>query len=172
PGVPGLFSSSEAPRLPLQYGGGPIMPSPRAILRVPRAVTFALVRFLRTIVVIGFATFALALLLLRFVVLPQVENYRDTLTGLLARQLGQPVELAVIKTGWDGWNPKLVVEGFRVLDRARASPTPLLSLPKLEMIVAWTSVPLLELRLKVLIVDGPRLAIRRDRSGALRIARV
>jgi uncharacterized protein YhdP len=146
------------------------MPSSRAILRVPRAVTFALVRFLRTIVVVGFATFALALLLLRFVVLPQVENYRDTLAGVLARHLGQPVEIAVLRTGWDGWNPKLVVEGFRVLDKARTSPTPLLALPKLEMIVAWTSVPLLELRLKELIVDGPRLAIRRDRSGVLRIA--
>jgi uncharacterized protein (TIGR02099 family) len=146
------------------------MPAPRAILRAPRAVTLALVRFLRTVVVVGFATFALALLVLRFVVLPQVESYRGTLASLLARQLGQPVEIAVLSTGWDGWNPKLVVEGFRVLDKARASPTPLLSLPKLEMIVSWTSVPLLELRLKELIVDGPRLAIRRDRSGILRIA--
>ncbi len=146
------------------------MPSSRAILRAPRAVIFALVRFLRAAVVIGFATFALALLVLRFVVMPQVENYRGTLAALLSRQLGQPVEIAVLNTGWDGWNPKLVVEGFRVLDRARASPTPLLSLPKLEMTVAWTSVPLLEIRLKELIIDGPRLAIRRDRSGVLRIA--
>jgi len=146
------------------------MPSPRAILRVSGAVTLALVRVFRTIVVVGFATFALALLLLRFVVMPQIENYRGALAGLLSRQLGQPVEIAVLNTGWDGWNPKLVVEGFRVLDRARASPTPLLALPKLEMIVAWTSVPLLELRLKELIIEGPRLAIRRDRSGVLRIA--
>ena len=57
-----------------------------------------------------------------------------------------------------------------MLDRARANPTPLLLLPKLDMIVAWTSVPLLELRLKELIIDGPRLAIRRHRSGVLRIA--
>ena len=146
------------------------MPSPRAILRVSGAVTLALVRAFRTIVVVGFATFALALLALRFVVLPQIENYRGTVAGLLSRQLGQPVEIAVLSTGWDGWNPKLVVEGFRVLDRARASPTPLLALPKLEMIVAWTSVPLLELRLKELVIEGPRLAIRRDRSGVLRIA--
>ena len=146
------------------------MPSPRAILRAPRAVTFALVRLLGTIVLVGFATFAVALLLLRFVVLPQVETYRDALAALLARQLGQPVEIAVLGTGWDGWNPKLVVQGFRVLDKARASPTPLLSLPKLEMIVAWTSVPLLELRLKELVIEGPRLAIRRDRSGIVRVA--
>ena len=76
------------------------MPSPRAILRVPRAVFFALIRFLRTIVVIGFATFALALLLLRFVLLPQVENYREALAGLLSRQLGQPIEIAVLTTGF------------------------------------------------------------------------
>jgi len=146
------------------------MPSPRAILRVSGAVTLALVRVFRTIVVVGFATFALALLVLRFVLMPQIENYRGTLATLLSKQLGQPVEIAVLHTGWDGWNPKLVVEGFRVLDRARVSPTPLLALPKLEMIVAWTSVPLLELRLKELVIEGPRLAIRRDRSGVLRIA--
>ena len=146
------------------------MPSPRAILRVPRAVTYAVVRFVRAIVVIGFAAFALALLAVRFVVFPQIETYRDTLASVLTRQLGQPVEIAALSTGWDGWNPKLVVEGFRVLDRARANPTPLLLLPKLEMIVSWTSLPLAELRLKELIIEGPRLAIRRDRSGILRIA--
>ena len=96
------------------------MPSPRAILRAPRAVILALVRILRAIVVVGFAAFALALLVVRFVVFPQIESYRDTLASVLARQLGQPVEIAALTTGWDGWNPKLVVEGFRVLDRARA----------------------------------------------------
>lgn len=146
------------------------MPSQRAILRGPSAVTHAVVRFVRAIVVIGFAALALALLAVRFIVFPQIESYRDTLASILSRQLGQPVEIAALTTGWDGWNPKLVVEGFRVLDRARANPTPLLLLPKLEMIVAWTSVPLLELRLKELIIEGPRLAIRRDRSGVLRIA--
>ena len=146
------------------------MPSPRAFFRVPRAVSPALVRFVRTAAVIGFAAFALALLVIRFVVFPQIESYRDTLAGVLTRQLGQPVEIAVLTTGWDGWNPKLVVEGFRVLDRARAAPTPLLLLPKLELVVSWTSLPLLELRLKQLIIEGPRLAIRRDRSGVLRVA--
>ena len=146
------------------------MPSPRAFLRVPRAVSLASVRFARTAVVVGFAAFALALLVVRFVVFPQIESYRDTLASVLARQLGQPVEIAALTTGWDGWNPKLVIEGLRVLDRARAAPTPLLLLPKVELIVSWTSVPLLELTLKELIIEGPRLAIRRDRSGVLHVA--
>ncbi len=146
------------------------MPSPRAFLRVPHAVSLALFRFVRTTLVIGFAAFALALLVVRFVVFPQIESHRDALAGVLAQQLGQPVEIDVLTTGWDGWNPKLVVEGFRVLDRARAAATPLLLLPRVELVVAWTSLPLLELTLKALIIDGPRLAIRRDRSGVLHLA--
>ncbi len=48
--------------------------------------------------------------------------------------------------------------------------TPLLELPEVALIVAWTSLPLLELRLKELVIDRPRLAIRRDRAGILHVA--
>jgi uncharacterized protein (TIGR02099 family) len=146
------------------------MPSVRAFLRAPRAFSAALFRLVRTVVVAGFAVFALVLLVVRFAVFPQVEAYRDTLASMLARQLGHPVEIAALATGWDGWNPKLVVQGFHVLDSARSGATPLLDLPEIEMIVAWTSLPLLELRLKELIIDRPRLAIRRDRDGVVHVA--
>ena len=123
--------NAEAPPLCL-----PRAPSSALPARLPSRWS----AFVRAIVVIGFAAFALALLAVRFVVFPQIESYRDALAGVLSRELGQPVEIAALSTGWDGWNPKLVVEGFRVLDRARVNPTPLLLLPKLEMIVSWTSV--------------------------------
>ncbi len=55
-------------------------------------------------------------------------------------------------------------------DRARASDVPLLELPEVDLIVAWTSLPFLELRLKQLIIERPRLAIRRDRAGLLHVA--
>jgi uncharacterized protein (TIGR02099 family) len=146
------------------------MPSVRAFLRAPRALSAALYRFVRTIIVAGFAAFALALLIVRFAVFPQVESHRDTLASMLARQLGHPVEIAALTTGWDGWNPKLVVQGFRVLDRTRSGTAPLLDLPEIKMIVAWTSLPLLDLRLKELVIERPRLAIRRDRDGRVHVA--
>ncbi len=120
--------------------------------------------------IVGFAAFALVLLAVRFVVFPQIESHRDALAGTLSRQLGHPVEIAALTTGWDGWNPKLVVEGLHVLDRARVAATPLLSLPKVELIVSWTSLPRFDLTLKELSIEGPRLAIRRDRAGMLHIA--
>ena len=48
---------------------------------------------------------------------------------------------------------------------ARARTAPLLELPRVDLIVAWTSLPLLDLRLKELLIEGPRLAIRRDAAG-------
>ena len=47
---------------------------------------------------------------------------------------------------------------------------PLLELPEVDLIVAWTSLPLFELRLKQLVIERPRLAIRRDRGGMLHLA--
>ena len=146
------------------------MPSVRASLRAPGAFCIALVRILRTVVVVGFAAFALALLVVRFVVFPHVESYRDTVAATLARQLGHPVEIATLSTGWDGWNPKLVIEGFRVLESSGSGALPLVDLPEIGLIVSWTSLPLLELRLKELVIERPRLAIRRNRAGHLQVA--
>src|SRR5437762_3327167 len=109
------------------------MPSVRAILRAPHAISIALYRFVRTAIIVGCATLALALVIVRFVVFPQAEAYRDTLASTLTRELGHPVEIAALTTGWDGWNPKFVIDGLRVLDPARAGPTPLLELPRAEL---------------------------------------
>ena len=131
----------------------------------------ALARFTGVAIVAGFALFALLLLAVRFVVFPRIESYRDTLIAALSTQLGNPSRSTRISTGWDGWNPKLVVTGLRVLDRARASELPLVELPEVDLVVAWTSLPLMELRVKELAIERPRLAIRRDRSGLLHVAR-
>jgi len=146
------------------------MPFARASFRALGPGLRRLVRIAGVAIVAGFALFALALLAVRFIVFPRIDTYRDTLMATLSAQLGQPVEIASLSTGWDGWNPKLVIGGLRVQDRARASGVPLLELPEVDLIVAWTSLPLLELRLKQLIIERPRLAIRRDPKGTLHVA--
>ena len=85
------------------------MPSVRAHLRASGASCLALARIVRTVVVVGFGVFAVALLALRFVVLPQIESYRDTVAAALGRELKRPVEIASLTTDWDGWNPRLLM---------------------------------------------------------------
>ncbi len=70
---------------------GSIMPSVRAFFRAPGAISLVLIRFVRTAIVVAFVAFALALGVVRFVVFPQVESYRDTLAATLARELGHRV---------------------------------------------------------------------------------
>jgi len=151
------------------------MPSVRASPRASRArppALWRLVRFAGISLIAAFVAFALLLLAVRFVVFPRVEAYRDTLTETLSAQLGQPVEIAALSTGWDGWNPKIAIHGFRVRESVASGSAVLLDLPEVDLVVAWTSLPLFDLRLKELAIDRPRLAIRRDRAGVLHLAGV
>ena len=149
------------------------MPSPRASFRASGSSPTVIVRVARiagTAIVVVVALFCALLLAVRFVVFPRVEDYRDDLTAALTTQLKQPVEIDGLATGWDGWNPKIIIHGFRVRSGAGPASSPLLDLPQVEMVVAWTSLPLFDLRLKQLVLEQPHLAIRRDRDGVLHIA--
>ena len=113
------------------------------------------------------AFFAL-LLAIRLIVFPQVEARHGDIAQWLGTRIGQPVEIDNLGTGWDGWNPKLSIRGFRVRDRYDGSV--LLELPRVDLLIAWTSLPLLDLRLKELLIEGPRLSLRRDLAGRLHVA--
>ncbi len=63
--------------------------------------------------------FALMLLVVRLVVFPRLEKNRDELSRMLSSQIGQPVEIGALVTGWDGWNPRSTSRDLRVLDRRR-----------------------------------------------------
>lgn len=149
------------------------MPSPQAFFRAVGARHSAPRRVVRVAgigALVALAFCCTLLLAVRFVVFPRVEDYRGDLTAVLSRQLKQPVEIDGLAVGWDGWNPKVVIHGFRVRSAASPASSPLLDLPQVEMVVAWTSLPLFDLRLKKLALDQPRLAVRRDRAGVLHVA--
>ena len=112
--------------------------------------------------------FCLLLLAVRFVVFPRLEANREALTETLARQIGHPVEIDTLSTGWDGWNPRLDIRGLRILERKDGAPA--LTLPEARLVVAWTSLWFFDLRLKELALERPRLTVRRDVDGMLHVA--
>ncbi|MEO5765650.1 MAG: hypothetical protein ABIR52_10105, partial [Casimicrobiaceae bacterium] len=142
---------------------------PRApVEQAPRSVRW--LNFAGTAVLVLVGGFCALLLAVRFIVYPQLESHRAQIADYLSTRLGQAIEIDSLATGWDGWNPRLSIRGVRIRDRAGLRATPLLELPRVDLVVAWTSLSLLELRLRELIVDGPRLSVRRDMQGRLRIA--
>ena len=127
-------------------------------------------RFLRTAAVVLIAGFCVLMLVIRLFVFPRIEDYRERIVATLSAELRQPVAISAIATGWDGWNPRLTIRDLQVHDRAHPRDAPLVSLPRVDFVVSWTSLPLFDLRLKQLTIDRPQLSVRRDVNGRLHVA--
>ena len=120
--------------------------------------------------VTAIALFCAILLAVRFLLVPQIESHRGDIAAMLSRELGTPVEIDTIRTGWNGWNPELVVQGLRVRDQTGGSDQPLIELPQVTGVVSWTSLLTADLRLHELTIERPRLSLRRDADGRLQVA--
>ncbi len=118
----------------------------------------------------AFALFCILLLAIRFIVFPRIEDYRDRIVAGLSDELGQPVAMAAIETGWQGWNPRLIIRGVQVRDGQHPAAEALVDLPRIDLVVSWTSLPLLDLRFKQVTIDHPQLSVRRDVQGRLHVA--
>jgi uncharacterized protein YhdP len=108
------------------------------------------------------ALFALAVILLRYWLLPDIEQYHDNITSSLASAIGSPVTIGKIEGDWQGFLPHLNFSDVRILDEQRQ---PALVLQRIDGIVSWMSLLTVELRLASLEIDRPELLIRRDVQG-------
>jgi uncharacterized protein (TIGR02099 family) len=127
-------------------------------------------RLRRTVEVAAWAAFfacAAALLVLRYAVLPQVERLRPEIVARVAALVGQPVKIGGIEAQWLGFRPQVNFSDVRIYD---AEGREALVLPSVENILSWRSLAQGKLRLHALLIDGPRVTVRRDAAGALYIA--
>ncbi len=149
----------------------PIMPFARASSSFLPALSNSFrktLRAARAVALIVLVAFCLVLLAVRFVIFPRIENNREAVAHVLAAQIGQPVEIGSVTTGWDGWNPRLDIGNLRIMEKG--ADTASVTLPDMRLTVAWDSLLFLELRLKQLSIDQPRLIVRRDAAGMLHAA--
>ena len=115
----------------------------------------------------AFFLFALLVLALRFWLLPDIERYREAIVARATEAVGQPVKIAGIEAGWLGLRPQISLTDVRIYD---AGGREVLALPLVENVVSWRSLVFRDLRLHSLLIDGPRLTVRRDAEGGLHIA--
>jgi uncharacterized protein (TIGR02099 family) len=113
--------------------------------------------------------FAIAaiVLALRYWLLPHIEDYRAEIVAALSRSIGLQVRIGTIEADWQGLRPRLDFTDVRLYDKAGRVA---LVLPAVKNVVSWRSLMFLELRLRSLTVEAPRLTVRRDAAGDIYVA--
>ncbi len=115
----------------------------------------------------AYFVFGALVLVLRYAVLPQIENYRGDIETTLTRALKLPVTIRAIDAGWAGLRPRLAIHDLDIHD---AQGRPGLDLGEVRAELAWSSLWHFELRLHNLEIIAPDLDVRRDPVGHFFVA--
>ena len=107
---------------------------------------------------------ALAILLLRYWILPNVEQYHDRISTSLSGAIGNTVTIGRSSGNWRGLLPHLDFTDVKILDQQGQVA---LVLPQISGSVSWMSLFSAELRLSSLEIDRPELLMRRDAQGQI-----
>ncbi len=111
----------------------------------------------------------LSIIVLRYFVLPYIDDYKPKIVQGLSQVLGQKVTIGNIYANWDGLNPHLSIFNVDIYDKENRIA---LSLHHIEGSLSWTSIPLFEPRLASFAIYQPELTIRRKKDGTVYVAGV
>jgi uncharacterized protein (TIGR02099 family) len=141
----------------------------RAAYRAANVASHHVLGFTLKLVLLVYFAFTLMFLGLRYVVLPNIDHYKDEIERLASRTLGNQVSIARIYASWQGLRPNLFL-GDVVLRNPEGDAV--LRLPSVSATFSWLSVMALQPRFESLEIIRPDLDIRRARDGKLYVAGV
>jgi uncharacterized protein (TIGR02099 family) len=110
---------------------------------------------------------ASAVLSMRYLVLPNIDSYKEEIAQRISATMNQKVVINRIEASWDGLNPRLSLRNVEVYDK---QDRPALTLGHVATSLSWLSIPLMEPRLSRLTIFEPALTIRRETDGTLYVA--
>lgn len=139
----------------------------RQHLRFAVRLTARAYRLLTAVVAIAGLAFALLTLGVRFYVLPNVDRWRPDLEAAASAAAGQRITIAAVTGSWSGARPRLGMKGVVVHDSAGR---PAFELAHAEASIALPSLLVGSVRLHELVLDEPRLTVRRDARGGIFVA--
>lgn len=111
--------------------------------------------------------FVLAALAVRFVVFPNIDQYKDDIASFASKKLGQKITVGDIETGWDGISPHFSLKNIDLFDAENRSA---FHLNNAEANISWLSIPLLHPHLSNLVINQPEITIRRNTDGNIYLA--
>ncbi len=151
---------------PLANPRSPTRFSPRPALRAVGHGTLWLYRVATNLLLVTALLLGVAILLLRYWVLPDLGQHRDQIAQALSNAARQKITLGAVDGRWDGFRPRLVLRDLRVYDR---SGTERLALAEVDATLSWTSL-LGEVRFHSIDVNRLALEVRRDERGVFSVA--
>lgn len=118
-------------------------------------------------VLIGGVGFVALVIGLRYLVLPNINEYREPIARAVGEAAGQRVSIGAISGSWQGYRPELRLNNVQVFD---AQGDPVLVLERVETVLSWLSLLLAEVRFHSLEIHEPEIEVRRDSAGVLWVA--
>lgn len=129
--------------------------------------------WLTRFVIVGLSAIALLMailvIVLRYWLLPDIEQYHDRITASLSAAIGNPVAIGRIRGDWQGLHPRLDFSDVRILDQQNQ---PALMLKDVNGSISWMSLLTAQLRLASLEIDRPELLVLRDAGNKVFIGGV
>ncbi|MBC3811967.1 YhdP family protein [Undibacterium aquatile] len=147
----------------------PVLPA-RSRWRRLSSHTFAAcggsIRFVLRAALLLYFVFCILVLVLRYLVLPHVADYKPEVEAMVSRAIGRELHMASLQASWQGFNPQLVLQNVEMLDQHGKAA---LRLPEVRTTLSWWSLALLDLRFDKIELHQPVLDIQRDADGKLYI---
>ncbi|HEX7157153.1 MAG TPA: DUF3971 domain-containing protein, partial [Burkholderiaceae bacterium] len=121
------------------------------------------------LLLIAYFVFCLSLISLRVWFMPHIDHWRGPFEARASALLKQRVTIGRIESSWQGINPRLQLTDVELHGEGGDVS---LTLPQIEAVLSWTSVPTLQFRVKSLTVLAPQIEVRRVSESQLRIGGV
>lgn len=116
---------------------------------------------------VAYFLFAALILLLRYVVLPNLESYKPEIEQFVSAKMGRSLRVASLQANWQGLNPQIALREVVIHDLKSQA---VLTLPEINTTISWWSLAVFDIRFATIDIVNPRLHIRRDQRGVIEIA--
>lgn len=116
------------------------------------------------LLVVAYFIFCALVLGLRYLVLPNIDNYKTNVEQMVTDALGNRVSIATIDASWKGLRPYLSLHNVVIHDKFDNEA---LRLPNVSATLSWWSVVTGDLRLHRLEINRPDMDVMRDANGHL-----
>ncbi|WP_373925164.1 YhdP family protein [Duganella sp. sic0402] len=139
----------------------------RAAYRFCNLATYHVLGFTLKLALLLYFAFTILFLTLRYVVLPNIDHYKDDIERAASRAIGNQVTISRVYASWSGFRPNLFL-GDVVLHDQQGRPA--LTLPSVSATLSWWTAVTAKVRFHALELNRPDLDVLRDRDGKLYVA--